>query len=53
MQTMKFLICLALPFLMAAISGKAAEAGTRVVIYDGVSTNVASPPANLSEKSDL
>jgi hypothetical protein len=53
MQTIKFLICLALPFLMAAISGMAAEAGTRVVIYDGVSTNVTAPPANLSEKSDL
>ncbi len=53
MQTIRFLSCLFLPLVIVAISGMAAEAGTRVVIYDGVSTNVTSPPANLSEKSDL
>ena len=53
MQSIRFLICLILPLVIVAISGMAAEAGKRVVIYDGVSTNVASAPANLSEGGDL
>lgn len=46
-QKIRVLICLALPFLMAAVSAITAEAGSRVVVYDGTTTEVALPPATV------
>jgi hypothetical protein len=55
MRKIRFLICLALPCLMAAVSAVAAPAGSRVVIYDGMTTEVAPPAAKIpaAEAGDL
>lgn len=47
MRKIRFLICLALPCLMAAMCAIAAEAGIRTVIYDDVKTEVTPSPVSI------
>jgi hypothetical protein len=42
------IICAALICFTATLSGRAAEAGRRIVIYDDAETSVARPPAGLA-----
>jgi hypothetical protein len=55
MRKPRFLICLALPCLMATLCAMAVAAGNRVVIFDGITTEVTPPPANLpgTDSGDL
>lgn len=50
-----FVICVSLMFMMTFAASAAAEPALRTVIYDGVATEVATPPASLpaSKSPDL
>ncbi len=47
MRNIRFLICLSLPCLLAAMCAVAVAAGNRTVIYDGTATEVAAAPTGL------
>jgi len=51
MPIIKVFICVALACLAGAITARAAEAGRRVVIYDGVATEVGAPAEEVAKGS--